>query len=399
LGTAQLDEWGNVVQNTLPEVLNNYTNHEYDAVLGVYYAKARFYDPGNSRMMSVDPIKGNLTNSQSLTAYIYVQNNPLKYIDPSGTTIANIKTRDREAYKYHGDSTSMEFPVDTSDVKSVANLMDKLNGEIQIISDNRISSYNYKTRFYTEVEIGAEKTVADILNKLGFSSNFDSNAFYTYFGIEDGKCQYFVYAEDTIAHRSSGKIEFPELVSIAEMGGFWMLFGLLNDKEAYTIVSNYLWGTGKDLIIRNDDSWDNLITNTDLFKYHVLSSVQSALTKDEANFSFTTLNRKSDDASRNFTISEPKNYIIGESSGGYFSAEDLINGVNNDFGGLNYSGKIIKTNEGIYIKGEYSLNDYVDPNSKYRSDVILSYLIPGTDYRLNINGKFFYLLDEIWLFE
>ena len=46
--------------------------------MGVYYAKARFYDPVNARMISEDPIK------DGLNWYMYVYNNPLKYTDPSG---------------------------------------------------------------------------------------------------------------------------------------------------------------------------------------------------------------------------------------------------------------------------------------------------------------------------
>jgi len=52
VGFTDLDEWGYIVTKTMPtvggkvaDVLNNFTNHEFDRVLGVYYAKAQFYDP------------------------------------------------------------------------------------------------------------------------------------------------------------------------------------------------------------------------------------------------------------------------------------------------------------------------------------------------------------------
>jgi RHS repeat-associated protein len=167
LGTAQLDEWGNVVQNTLPEVLNNYTNHEYDAVLGVYYAKARFYDPGNSRMMSVDPIKGNLINTQSLTAYIYVQSNPLKFIDPNGKEIIDVNVKGEI---YHN--------IDTSKANDVLKVLNAVNNRASKYSEGFIYAYNYYSKKYSTVEIGAERKLTEILDDLGFTTTFASNAFY-----------------------------------------------------------------------------------------------------------------------------------------------------------------------------------------------------------------------------
>ena len=62
----------------------NYTGHDWDDVLGMYYAKARFYDPAAKRFVSMDPIKGNVLDPLSLVSYLYCVDNPLKYIDPLG---------------------------------------------------------------------------------------------------------------------------------------------------------------------------------------------------------------------------------------------------------------------------------------------------------------------------
>jgi len=53
-------------------------------VLGIYYAKARMYDPGDRRFMAADPIMGNVRNPQTLNLFVYCLDNPLKYIDPLG---------------------------------------------------------------------------------------------------------------------------------------------------------------------------------------------------------------------------------------------------------------------------------------------------------------------------
>jgi RHS repeat-associated protein len=61
-----------------------YTGHPYDSVLGIYYARARMYDAADRRFMAPDPIKGTITNPQSLVLYVYCIDNPVKYVDPFG---------------------------------------------------------------------------------------------------------------------------------------------------------------------------------------------------------------------------------------------------------------------------------------------------------------------------
>jgi RHS repeat-associated protein len=60
---------------------------------GVYYLRARYYDPANARMLSEDPIKHveyeyfngqTIIDPLSLNLYPYCRNNPIRYSDPSG---------------------------------------------------------------------------------------------------------------------------------------------------------------------------------------------------------------------------------------------------------------------------------------------------------------------------
>ena len=73
------DVWGNFI--TKNETIDNhftYFGQTYDETTGLYYLRARYYDPATSRMLSEDPAK------QGVNWYVYCNNNPLKYIDPSG---------------------------------------------------------------------------------------------------------------------------------------------------------------------------------------------------------------------------------------------------------------------------------------------------------------------------
>jgi RHS repeat-associated protein len=57
---------------------------ERDAESGLDNFGARYYGSNMGRMMSPDPMGGDMTNPQSLNRYAYVLNNPLRFTDPTG---------------------------------------------------------------------------------------------------------------------------------------------------------------------------------------------------------------------------------------------------------------------------------------------------------------------------
>jgi len=57
-----------------------YTARESDTETGLYYYRARYYDPATGRFISEDPLEVN----GGLDFYSYVQNGPLDYSDPKG---------------------------------------------------------------------------------------------------------------------------------------------------------------------------------------------------------------------------------------------------------------------------------------------------------------------------
>ncbi|WP_228745458.1 RHS repeat-associated core domain-containing protein, partial [Paenibacillus sp. S150] len=79
------DEWGNITSQV--EGISNsfkYTGEVYDAETGLYYLRARYYDPGMGRFLNEDTYEGQIDNPLSLNLYTYVSNNPLIYSDPTG---------------------------------------------------------------------------------------------------------------------------------------------------------------------------------------------------------------------------------------------------------------------------------------------------------------------------
>jgi RHS repeat-associated protein len=108
--TALTDRQGQVVQKYEYDSFGNlkeglgfidqpytYTGREWDKETGLYYYRARYYDPTIGRFINRDPIGilGNIYNNQYNVSfdqyvssvqntYAYTENNPVNYIDPSG---------------------------------------------------------------------------------------------------------------------------------------------------------------------------------------------------------------------------------------------------------------------------------------------------------------------------
>jgi RHS repeat-associated protein len=79
------DAWGNY-RATTGGSFNafGFTGHERDSETGLYYFKARFYDPAVGRFLSEDPVDGKNENPPSLHRYLYAYVNPTVYTDPDG---------------------------------------------------------------------------------------------------------------------------------------------------------------------------------------------------------------------------------------------------------------------------------------------------------------------------
>jgi len=72
------------------ETKYTYTNQEFDPESGLFYYNARYYNPRLGRFLSRDTVLGGDGDVLSRNLNIYVKNNPLKYVDPTGRQAADL---------------------------------------------------------------------------------------------------------------------------------------------------------------------------------------------------------------------------------------------------------------------------------------------------------------------
>jgi len=79
------DAFGQLLSSTGTTVNSYlYTGEQKDDAAGLYYLRARYYDPAVGRFMEADPYQGKPQEPASLHKYAYVQNNPVNRTDPLG---------------------------------------------------------------------------------------------------------------------------------------------------------------------------------------------------------------------------------------------------------------------------------------------------------------------------
>ena len=93
-GTVQnhydYDIWGNptLTVETTPNAIR-YAGEFFDNETGLYYLRARYYDPYSGRFTTEDSYWGEEDNPLSLNRYTYCENDPIQYVDPTGHYVSD----------------------------------------------------------------------------------------------------------------------------------------------------------------------------------------------------------------------------------------------------------------------------------------------------------------------
>ena len=109
------DSYGNLAGSTA-HTLIMFAGREYDSLTGLYYVRARWYDPAVGRWTSEDPIgfAGGDTNLSR-----YVGNSPVNYTDPSGLRVL-IAARDLHGFAVGTHQFILIWPENPDDFTDIA---------------------------------------------------------------------------------------------------------------------------------------------------------------------------------------------------------------------------------------------------------------------------------------
>jgi RHS repeat-associated protein len=114
-----------------------YCGEECDSDLGLYYLRARYFNPGSGRFWTMDSFEGNTEEPPSLHKYLYVQNDPIDAVDPLG--FARSSTSGKNPFIDLGDAVEQElfvffkirYPISFQN-KSIITIL-KLSGKLRLL--------------------------------------------------------------------------------------------------------------------------------------------------------------------------------------------------------------------------------------------------------------------------
>jgi RHS repeat-associated protein len=78
------DGYGNLLSGNVGAEGDLYRGESRDTQTGLQYLRARYYDPSQGRLLSVDPFEGLMESPVTRHRYLYGNDNPITYFDPSG---------------------------------------------------------------------------------------------------------------------------------------------------------------------------------------------------------------------------------------------------------------------------------------------------------------------------
>ena len=80
-----------ITDNPVINIPFGFANREFDVETGLYFNRARYYDPSTGRFMQMDKDPGSVQDPSSIiNKFIYAGNNPLNFVDPSGKAFFSI---------------------------------------------------------------------------------------------------------------------------------------------------------------------------------------------------------------------------------------------------------------------------------------------------------------------
>jgi len=146
-----------------------FTDQVYDVEDGLYFYQSRYYDAAMGRFIQPDNWTSQTGNPQTINAYSYVLNNPLKYIDPTGHYFIDVDGQQVEVsigWRDSGEETILPEIVvtpddDYDDDYENAGLADRLGGDSVDAAYSSNGTVSNVATYTAETNVGARRTYYD----------------------------------------------------------------------------------------------------------------------------------------------------------------------------------------------------------------------------------------------
>jgi RHS repeat-associated protein len=104
-----------------------FTGEQFDGVTGLYYLRARQYEPGIGRFLSTDPLRPPLADPQ-VASYVYVRNNPCIATDRSGLAQDRPTRRSPDRFTWEPEYCDINLTLGGPVVATVGYMWDDTGG-------------------------------------------------------------------------------------------------------------------------------------------------------------------------------------------------------------------------------------------------------------------------------
>ena len=135
-----------------------YNAESTDAITGLQYLRARYYDSETGRFISQDTYRGEITNPLSRNLYLYTNNDPVNYVDPSGHFWNEISNWGKSVV--NGVKNAWNTTVQT--VKNVGNAISNAVSNVVSTVKNAVSSV---TNAVTNTVKNVVTNIKNVVNK------------------------------------------------------------------------------------------------------------------------------------------------------------------------------------------------------------------------------------------
>ena len=135
---------------------HQYTGHERDKDMGMDYMLARYYEAGTARFLSTDPAPESSSprSPQTWNRYTYALNNPLKFIDPSGSVVEDVKLKTEGQNAVANPSTtegtalSSEAAATLGPEETATSVLYSVNVEATVSAGDSPGNYQFNQQSY-----------------------------------------------------------------------------------------------------------------------------------------------------------------------------------------------------------------------------------------------------------